>query len=429
MEFISEKRKTPVVGEYDVIVVGGGPAGIGAAISAARMGANTLLVEKFGFLGGMWTAGLVNPLFDYENKGGLVQELVDRINSMGMQSSSGNMYTFDIETMKLILDRFMAEAGAHTLFHSYFADVLMEEDRVTGVLVENKGGRQAFRARVVIDCTGDGDVAARAGVPYKIGREGDGAFQPMTLMFKMNNLDYVQRYDYPYGPNGNELFDLMVRAVEREGLKDYEFNFDRPCMLRLPGAHTGVCQMTHVRGKSGVDPWELSRAEIMGRELVHEAVEFFTRYLPQFQHAQLDQTAAMIGVRESRRIQGQYEITLEDMLSGRHFEDGFCICNFNVDIHQPDGKGQEESLRYPIKPYHIPYRSLVPVKAKDLLVAGRCISGSYEAHASYRVTGDCVAMGQAAGIAAAMCADKGISPDALDGRLVVETMVRQGAKR
>lgn len=197
-------------------------------------------------------------------------------------------------------------------------------------------------------------------------------------------------------------------------------------MLSLPGTHTGVCQMTHVRGCSGVDATDLTRAEIEGRELVNDAVTFFRKYLPQFKDAQLDQTGAHIGVRETRRITGEYELTLQDLLTGARFDDGFCVCRFGVDIHQPDSDGQE-GHQYNMKPYHIPYRSLVPLKVDNLLVAGRCISGSYEAHASYRVTGDCVAMGQAAGTGAAIALDTQKTPRELDGRMVVQRMKEAGA--
>jgi hypothetical protein len=156
---------------------------------------------------------------------------------------------------------------------------------------------------------------------------------------------------------------------------------------------------------------------------------FFKTYMPQFQHAQLEQTGSMIGVRETRRITGQYELTLEDMKAGRRFDDGICICSFGVDIHQPDGNSQEDRKHLTIQPYHIPYRCLVPIETKNLLVAGRCISGSFEAHASYRVTGDCVAMGQAAGTAAVLSLNQGITPDELDGRLVVAQIVADGALR
>lgn len=426
--YITEALNTRVRGRYDVIVVGGGPAGIGAAISAARHGAATLLVERFGCMGGMWTSGLVNPLFDYENKGGIVQEIVDRVNAAGMNSRSGHMYTFDMEYMKVLLDRMLLEAGARVLLHTYFCAPLMEGERVTGVVVENKGGRAAYLSDVVIDCTGDGDVAARAGAPWKMGREEDGKCQPMTLMFKLGNTDYVQRYPYPHG-NHCELFDLMEKGLRDAGVESFDFNFTKPCLLRLPGQHTGVMQMTHVRGLSAIDPEELTRAEMEGRELVQEAMDFFRKYLPQLEHAQLDQTAAMIGVRETRRIEGLYEITYADLEAGRVFEDGLCTCAFGVDVHEPDGKGQAHDHKtFHTKPYQIPYRSLVPRGVEGLLVAGRCISADFIAHSAHRVTGDCVAMGQAAGIAAAMSAKEKALPSQLDGKEIVRRMVADGAR-
>ena len=421
---IEETLRTRVEGEYDVIVAGGGPAGIGAALAAARNGAKTLLVEHFSCLGGMWTSGLVNPLFDYRNKGGIVQEIVDRINAAKMNDHSGDMYTFDMEYMKLVLDRLMREAEVDVLFHTNFASPVMEGNRIVGITVENKGGRSAYLGKRIIDCTGDGDVSARAGVPYRVGRPIDNACQPMTLMFKISQMDYVQRYPNPMKQN-TDLYWVMRAGLDAHGVKDYDFNFERPCLLKLPGLHTGVLQMTHMRGYSGTDPRDLSRAEMEGRERVWEAIDFFRTYCPEFKNVQLDQTAAMIGIRESRHIEGEYCLTLEDMQAGRRFEDGFATCCFGVDIHQPDGKGQEGC---PIRPYQIPYRCLVPLKAENLLVAGRCISGSYEAHASFRVTGDCVAMGQAAGTAAAMSIREGVTPRQLDGRKVALAMEAQGAR-
>lgn len=424
MAYITETLETKIAGAYDVIVVGGGPAGTGAALAAARHGQKTLVIERFSCMGGMWTSGLVNPLFDFGKKGGIVEELVADIDAAGMSARSGYCYyTFDIEFMKLLIDRKLRQAGVDVLFHTYFALPILKEGAITGVVVENKGGRMAFLAKRVIDCTGDGDVAARAGAPFQYGRPGDHAVQPMTLMFKISNMEFVQQYP---ARDGNDLYQLMKRAVEHEKL-DYEFNFVNPCLLRLPGRQTGVLQMTHIRNLSAIDPWALSAAEMEGRERVDEAMRFLKNHLQQFANVQLDQTAPMIGVRESRRITGEYELTLADMKAGKRFEDGFATCRFGVDIHQPDGNSQEARPDLRIEPYQIPYRSLVPLGVENLLVAGRCISGSYEAHASYRVTGDCVAMGQAAGTAAALSIDRSLTPRRLDGRLVVDAMVADGA--
>ena len=426
MKTIQETLETPVIDEYDVIVVGGGPAGVGAALGAARQGAKTLLIEQYAFLGGMWTAGMVIPIWDWENKGGIMQEIVDGLMEEKHTAYSGPLLGFDIEAMKLLLDQMMLNSNVALLFHTWFSAPIMQNNTICGVIVENKSGRQAYGAKCVIDCTGDGDVAARAGVPFKVGREKDGATQPMSLMFKMGEMDYVQAMYYSAGPlKTTDLFFHMEHAAQAAGLNNYAFNFDRPYILSLPTPHQGIAEMTHVRNKSGINAQELSEAEVEGRALVHEAMDYFTKYMPQFRHAILEQTAPCIGVRETRRIMGEYELTLDDILEGRMHEDGICTCAFSIDIHQPDGLSQE-GYEYHTKPYHIPYRSLVPLKVENLLVAGRCISGSYEAHASYRVTGDCVAMGQAAGIAAAIAVKNTIPPRNIDTRDLIQLLRNQG---
>lgn len=423
-----EQNRVPILGEYDVLVIGGGPAGIAAALSSARNGMKVLLFEGYGFLGGMWTAGMVNPFFDCENKGGICAELVERIDALGMSVMNGpQMWCFDVETMKIVLDKMLMEAHVDILFHTMFSAPILEEGKVRGVIVENKGGRSAYLGKVVIDCTGDGDVAARAGAPYEIGDE-KGQVQPMTLMFRMSNIDYIQDY-YTYRHyEDNELIHILDRALERAGIKDYPFNYRRPCVLQMPGSHTAICQSTHIRNKLSINPDELTAAEIEGRQEVQSLIGLLRTYLPQFKNVQLDCTGPHIGIRESRRIMGEYRLTEEDVCESRQFDDGICTATFWIDIHQNEGVDQNEQQGPKLTPrYQIPYRCLVPLRIDNILVAGRCISGSFAAHASYRVTGNCVAMGQAAGIAAALCVRQGISPREVKGVEVVARMKAAGA--
>ena len=425
----TETNKIPILGDFDVIIVGGGPAGVAAALSAARRHLLVLLVESYGFLGGMWTAGLVNPMFDCENKGGICAELVDAINRKDMSIQMGpNMWCFDTETMKSLLDDLVLSEGITMLLHTHFVRPIVLGDTIQGVIVENKGGCAAYKAKIVIDCTGDGDVAARAGAPYEIGDE-NGKTQPMTLMFRMSNIDYIQDYySYPHYKD-NELILMIDRALQRAGVHDYSFNYRRPCVIPVPGAHTALCQATHIRNRLSVDPVDLTMAEIEGRKEVKRFMDLLRQYLPQFSRAYLDTTGPHIGIRESRRIRGEYRLTEDDIVHSRKFDDGICTATFWVDIHQHDDIDQEEQKDTMLRPdYQIPYRCLVPLGVNNLLVAGRCISGSFIAHASYRVTGNCVAMGQAAGTAAALCLGQGIAPRALNGVEVANAMVEDGAR-
>lgn len=402
MESIVESLSTPVAGRYDVIVCGGGPAGVGAAVAAARAGAKTLLIEQYGYLGGMWTAGLVNPFFDQEEKGGLVRELVDRLKAREAWGAFWDI-CFDYETMKLLLDELCGEAGVEVLFHTVFCRPLMEGDRVTGVVVENKSGRQAYLADVVVDATGDGDVAARAGAEIRIGRDTDGAVQPMTMMFLLGNIHFYQEDAY-------DLYNMMKEAVETHHL-DYQIPFQRPFIIQLPVGRYAVVQLTHIRGRSGVDARDLSAAEQEGRRMAMDAFQVMKRYIPAFRDIDLVATAAQVGVRESRRVMGEYLLTRRDVQAGAVFPDGILSARFGIDIHNP---GDDTQQSYDVRPYQIPFRCLIPRGLRGLLVAGRCISGDFEAHASYRVTGDCLAMGEAAGCGAAMAAKAGIDVRDID---------------
>lgn len=426
--YIREENQTPVKGSFDVIVCGGGPTGIAAAIAAARRHKRVLIVEAYGFFGGMWTMGMVSPFFDQENKGGICREIVSAIDARKKSVQNGpGMWVFDVEEMKLLLDEMIEKEQISILFHTQVVAPVLSGDTIQGVIVENKGGRSAYLAQIVIDCTGDGDVAARAGAPFQIGNE-RGAVQPMTLMFRISNHDYIQDYyNYPHYAD-NELIHRIDDELARRGIRDYDFNYRRPCVLKVPGAHTSICQSVHIRNRLSTDPEDLTQAELEGRREVQRLVRLL-RLLPQFEHVQLDVTGPHIGIRESRRIIGEYILSEDDIRQSRKFEDGICNTSYWVDIHQTDGVDQLHQEGSVLAPdYQIPYRSLVPLKVEGLLVAGRCISGTEYAMASYRVTGDCVAMGQAAGVAAALCVERGCTPRKLPPAPLVVALRADGVR-
>jgi hypothetical protein len=417
-------RETPVRATCDVLVVGGGPAGVGAALAAAQAGADTLLVERYGMLGGMWTAGLVNPFFEATRNGWIVAQIVRRLEEAGAWTPWRWAYTFDPETMRRELERLMSEFGVRLLYHSLCVDSIVEGNRVRGVVIESKAGREAIVANVVVDCTGDGDVAARAGAPFEFGRLGDGLVQPMTLMFEIDGTG-----DFPQD-SAPALFDAMTQAIREHSL-GIELPFGRvnyaPWIIALPSPGTAAVQLTHVYRLNPLDPADLTAGTVAARRQAANAVEVF-RHVPGLESVRLRHTAAQIGVRETRRILGQYQLSLDDLSAGRQFPDGIASCAFGVDIHEPaPGAGVPSGHGAKMQPYEIPYRCLVPAEVDGLLVAGRCISGTHEAHASYRVTGTCVATGQAAGLAAALSSARDLPPSQLPGPSLRVALLDRGA--
>jgi len=417
-------RETPVRRRVEVLVAGGGPAGVGAALAAAREGARTLLVERHGMLGGMWTAGLVNPFFESHRNGWLVSELVERLRARGAWRQWRFAYTFDPEAMKAELEAMMQQAGVELLYHTLCVDTVVEGGTARGAIIESKAGREAVLADVVVDCTGDGDVAARAGAPFELGRLADGLVQPMTLMFEIEG---AAGYDQP---SARELYDKMAEVLARRGL-GYVLRFERvdyaPWIITLPGGASAV-QLTHVYRLNPLDPADLTAGTLDARRQAAEAVEIL-RHVPGLEGARLARTAEHIGVRETRRILGRYQLWLEDLVAGRTFGDGVATCGFGVDIHDPaPGSGIKPSRGVAIKPYEIPYRCLVPREVEGMLVAGRCLSGTHEAQASYRVTGTCLATGQAAGLAAAWAVGQGVAPAAVEGKELREALRARGVR-
>jgi hypothetical protein len=279
------------------------------------------------------------------------------------------------------------------------------------VIVEGKTGREAVLARTIIDCTGDGDIAARAGVPFRLGREFDSLAQPMTLMFEVTGAEKI-------ATGTQNILQILRTAIAEHGLPielPYGQNpHGTPYSIPVPAQGAAAIQATHVYRYDATDTRDVTRATVEARGQIHEVFLPVLRKIPGLENVRLSQTAPAIGIRESRHFEGRYTLAADDVVNGRRFDDAVTSCAFGCDIHEiyPD---DPHARRIPAKPFEIPYRCLLPKSPKGLLFAGRCISGTHEAHASYRVTGTCMAMGQAAGLAAAMAAGRGLAPEEIDG--------------
>ncbi len=435
---VEAPRRIGIRHDVDVLVCGGGPAGVGAALAAAHEGAKVLLVERYGMLGGVWTAGLLNPFFECMGRGGVVDDLVRRLQAAGSLRPWMKTHTFDVEVMRRTLETMMADAKVDLLYYTLIADTIVENDRVRGVVVESKAGREAITARTIIDATGDGDVAARAGCAYELGRASDGLLQPMTLMFEVTGLGSFEH------DNARLLYDAMQKAMTGQGL-DVELPFGRvgyaPWIINTPHRGDGAIQATHVYRMNTLDPADLTRGTIECRRQAAQMVEVL-KHVPGLESIRITHSAAQIGVREARRIRGHYHLDYDDLKSGRQFDDAIAACGFVVDIHDPSPKklvsgDVADSARIggsivpdhgpPMRPYEIPYRCLIPQGRTGILTAGRCISGSHEAHASYRVTGTAMATGQGAGLAAAWALAEGIELPDVPGDKLKRTLIDRGA--
>ncbi|MGI6537013.1 MAG: FAD-dependent oxidoreductase [Caldicoprobacterales bacterium] len=365
---------------YQLIVVGGGPAGIAAAIAARRQGMKTLLVERYGFLGGMATAGLVTPFMHTLGAGGLYQELLERLNKW--DAIKDNRF-FDGELMKLVLDEWLLEEGVEILFHALLTDVKVEDGCIKSVTVSGKGQEISLSASYFIDGTGDGDLAALAGAPMNIGRESDGLCQPMTTCFQVGGIDVGIDDTYMDAYKARKpLTELYLEAKKEGRIKNPREN-----VLIFPTTRTGEIHFntTRIVGKNPVSLFELTEAELEARKQIIELFSLLKEKVLAFKNAYITRIATQIGVRESRTIIGAYQLTEEDVLSGRKFPDGIGKCSYPIDIHSPQGEGTRISTLKAGDWYEIPYTALYTPSLKNLLVAGRCISSTHEAQASLRI--------------------------------------------
>lgn len=416
--------------QYDVLVVGGGNAGCAAAIAAARHGAKTLLVERYGFLGGTATAAMVGPWMTFHSGekrivGGIAQEIVDRLVRMGgspghLHDSSDYVPTitpFDPEIHKALLFEMMQEAGVHLLLHAYFLRAVMDGESVAGAVFATVAGEREYRARITIDATADAYVAASAGVATQQGDE-RGRVQPATLIFRLSHVDLAKTAAYlrmhpdqmrtslktheRTAPALTAVAGLYELWHEAQAKGDVDIPREVVSFFISPYPDEVTVNMTRVVDIDPLDPDDLTRAEVAARGQAMQLFHFFRDRVPGFENSRIAATATQIGIRESRRIVGVYTLTRDDVLEARRFDDAVARSAYPIDIHNPSGTGTATHRLRPGESYEIPYRCLVPAKVERLLVAGRCISTTHEALASTRLTPTVMTLGQAAGTAAAL---------------------------
>lgn len=418
-----EKKETPVAGEFDVIVAGGGPAGFSAAVIAARQGAKVCLVEQCGGVGGVATSGMMSH-WTGNTKGGFYEEILLR--STGI---AGNK-TIDPERLHGTMLEMLLEAGVDIRLYTFAVGPVMAGDKVCGLITESKTGRQAFLCKVLIDASGDGDVAARAGAEYQLGREGDSAMQPMTQMFKVGGVDYSRAIFPPSFESKVEVPAGEIQALARSILP-HPAGHVLLYRSSLPGVVT--CNMTNVINVDGTKAEDLTRAQITCRKQIPLIVDFLRQYAPGYESCYLLSAAAQIGVRETRHFIGMSTLTEDDITAARVFPDWVVTrAHFNFDIHNIKGAGLDENgVQHHFKQpngYTIPYGCLVPKRVKGLLLAGRIISGTHKAHSNFRVMPICANIGQAAGTAAAMAAARGVEPRDLPVADIQAELMKQGVE-
>jgi hypothetical protein len=410
-------RQIPVCRSYDVVVCGGGPAGVAAAISASRRHAKTLLIENNGCLGGIWTAGALSWIIDHENKRGLMPEIMQRLYSRGLgaiRADGVKTSCFDPEGMKNILDELCLEAGVDVrLYTRVCAAKLDDSRRITHVLTESKSGREAWSGKIFIDATGDGDLAAGAGCKFDMGRDEDRLTQPMSLMAILCGMSademrpFISDEGLPWGE--------PQAALRKEMLKfGHEPSYKHPTMFRIYD-DLYLLMANHQYMVKGTDADDLTRATIEARTEIRKMTDGLRKLGGVWKNLRLVATGEQIGVREGRRIHGHYTLTKDDLVKGAKFPDAVCDVTFCVDVHSVNPKKDKGLSNGGIhsKPYQIPLRALIARDVEGLLLAGRCISGDFLAHASYRVTGNAVAIGEAAGACSALCSQQNCLPQVM----------------
>lgn len=450
-----DENDLPVSYEVDIAVVGGGTAGAFAGIAAARSGKRTLIIENQGFLGGSQTGGLVTPEMPVTIKGkSLITGLNSKINKELAKTgdaatfSDGNDGWFNPEALKFVLEQMYLGYGGRILFYTRFIQPLLKNDRIESIIIFNKNGFSKVNARMVIDASGDAEVAFSAGADCDEG-DNNGIHQPMSLRFIMGNVNIERFLSFArentdlqitelddgfqlfttahIWDKGWQLESLFRKAVD-EGILEHS-DGDYFQIFSIPGRPGEIafnCPRIPIE-LDGANAEDLTYVQIEGKKAIRRISCFCKKYLPGFDNAFISQIAPFVGIRETRRIRGEYCLTADDVINAVKFPDAVARNNYPIDIHKLSLASVELLKLKSGEYYEIPYRCLVPLKIDNLLVAGRCISTTFEAQGSIRIQPVCRALGEAAGIAAAICIDKKVVPRRLDGTELRKVLIDSGA--
>ena len=411
--------------DYDLIVVGGGLTGVAASVAAAREGLSVLLLEQDGSLGGALSNSFVFPFMSYTYLdhgiskylcAGIFKEMIERHKEIGGCGDRG----WQPELFKIMLDELVTEAGVDVLFHTRVVNVISDGRVLKSVIAASKNGTLDIRAKFFIDASGDGELMALAGCAYQLGRKEDQLCQPMTTCFRLSNVNMEKYHDEIAG----------LQELYKEKQKTGEISNPRENMLIMGEVSTGVLHFntTRIVKHNPVDPMELSHAEMEARKQVLEMYNFLRQNSEAFRNSAMVSIAQNIGVRESRKLCGVYMLTADDLKALTIFDDSIALGNYDIDIHNPEGTGTYIYSFPTGKYYSIPYRSLLPRETDNLLVAGRCLSATHEAHSAVRIMPICTCMGEAAGVAAATAIKTGTNAHTLDVHAVQHVLEMNGAK-
>ncbi len=426
-------KEIPVKYEVDVLVLGGGPAGFSTAVNAARQGVDVLLLEQSGMIGGQATSGLMSHWTGL-TEGPFYDELLERCRDMDRdwnyccEKILHGKRIINPEKTKSVMLEMLYEAGARVQLYTFVTDPIMQGSQIKGVITESKSGREAILAKVIVDATGDGDIAAKAGAPFVLGRESDGKMQPVTIMFKVGGVDY-NRAVFPGEFDDN----ITIPAGKIQDIGQKILSHPTGHVLLYPSTLPGVVSvnMTNALNIDGTKVEDLTKGDYECRCQIDKIVDFLRKYIPGYEHCYVLISATMLGVRETRHFKGEYVITDKDIKNGKVFEDWIATrLHFTFDVHCLSGPGLDPSgnqSNFNEHPrYTLPYRCFIPKKVEGLYLCGRNISGTHLAHSNFRVMPICINMGHGVGVAAALAVKQGVFPRELNYKNIQAVLLSQG---